>query len=169
MSFDETFSTTGRQPIFSGGARQFDAILLRIVDGGLAGCIFLVPLLLGGRQALGHLVLVALAVVVAAAWVIRQCIARQGIWRRSAAGLVLVAAVVLLVIQMAPLPATWLQQVSPHTSEMLPLWSTADGQAGASGLGQWTQVSLTPAATQTSLVLFLAGVSSLMIWRGNRG
>ena len=92
MAFDETFSGAGRQPIFSGGVHRFDAMLLKIVDGGLAGCIFLVPLLLGGRQALGQLVLVGLAVSVAAAWIIRQCIARQGIWRRSAAGLVLVAA-----------------------------------------------------------------------------
>ncbi len=156
MSFDETFSGAGRQPIFSGGVNQFDAILLKIVDGGLVGCIFLVPLLLGGRQALGHLALVVLAVVVAVAWMIRQCIVRQRIWRRSAAGLVLVAGIVLLVMQMVPLPAAWLEQISPHTSKMLPLWSAGDGQAGVSGLGQWAQVSLTPAATQTSLVLFLA-------------
>ena len=156
MTFDETFSGAGRKSIFSGGVNQLDTMLLKIVDGGLAGCIFLVPLLLGGRQALGHLVLVALAVVVAAAWIIRQYIARQGIWRRSAAGLLLAAAVILLVVQIVPLPAAYLERVSPHTSEILPLWSAVGGEAGASSLGRWSQISLTPVETETSLVLFLA-------------
>ena len=66
------------------------------------------------------------------------------------------AGVLLLVMQIVPLPASRLEQISPHTSEILPLWSAADGQAGVSGLGRWSQVSLTPAATKTSLVLFLA-------------
>ena len=156
MRFNETFSGTGRQPIFSGGVSQLDAMLLKIVDGGLAACIFLVPLLLGGRQALGHLVLVGLAVAVAAAWIIRQCIARQGIRRRSAAGLLLAAGVILLVVQMVPLPASYLASISPHTSEILPVWFSAGGDGGASTLGCWSQISLAPVETETSLVLFLA-------------
>jgi O-antigen ligase/tetratricopeptide (TPR) repeat protein len=156
MTFDETFPGAGRQPIFSGGVNQLDAMLLKIVDGGLAACIFLVPLLLGGRQALGQLVLVALAVLVAAAWTIRQCIARQGIWRRSAASLILAAGVLLLVVQMVPLPASYLERISPHLSEILPLWSAAGSDAPVSSLGQWSQISLTPVETETSLVLFLA-------------
>jgi len=156
MTFDETFSGAGRQPIFSDGVNKLDVMLLKIVDGGLAACIFLVPLLLGGRQALGQLVLVGLAVVIAAAWIVRQCIARHGVWRRSAANLVLLAGVLLLVVQMVPLPAPLLARISPHTSEILPLWSAADGEAGASSLGQWSRISLTPVETETSLVLFLA-------------
>ena len=80
MTFDETFPGAGRQPIFSGGVNRLDATLLKVVDGGLAACIFLVPFLLGGRQALGQLVLIGLAVLVTSAWMIRQSIARRGIW-----------------------------------------------------------------------------------------
>ena len=156
MIFDETLSGAGRQPIFSSDVNQLGAMLLKIVDGGLAGCIFLVPLLLGGRQALGQLVLVALAVIVASAWIIRQCIARQGIWRRSAAGLVLAAGALLIAMQMVPLPAPYLERISPHTAELLPLWSAAAADTGASNLGQWSQISLTPVETENSLVLFLA-------------
>jgi O-antigen ligase/tetratricopeptide (TPR) repeat protein len=156
MAFDETFSGAGRQPIFSGGVKQFDAMLLKIVDGGLAGCIFLVPLLLGGRQALGQLVLVGLAVVVALAWAARQCLARQGIRRRSAGCLLLAAGAALLVLQIAPLPVSLLERISPHTAEILPLWSATGGEAGGPSLGQWSRVSLAPAETEISLVLFLA-------------
>jgi hypothetical protein len=46
--------------------------LLRIVDLGLAGSIFLVPMLLGGRHAVGRLMLVALSLAVALAWSARQ-------------------------------------------------------------------------------------------------
>ena len=43
-----------------------DEFLLQIVDACLAGVIFLVPMLMGGRHAIGHAVLTLLAV--AAAW-----------------------------------------------------------------------------------------------------
>ena len=39
---------------------QLDFLLVECVDAGLAGVIFIVPLILGGRIALGQLVLVAL-------------------------------------------------------------------------------------------------------------
>ncbi len=47
------------------GSASADEMLLKVVDGSLAGCIFLVPFLMGGRQALGQLVLVLLAAVAA--------------------------------------------------------------------------------------------------------
>ena len=48
------------------------ALLLEGVDLGLAAAIFVVPLVLGGRLALGHLVLVVLALWVALCWCLRQ-------------------------------------------------------------------------------------------------
>ena len=54
-----------------------DRFLLRVVDGGLAGTIFVVPLLMGGRHAIGQLVLTILAVAAAWAWAARQCSARR--------------------------------------------------------------------------------------------
>lgn len=131
-----------------------EQLLLKIVDGGLAGCIFVVPLLMGGRQALGQLALVSLAVVVALAWMLRQCLRRESSWRNSSAELLLLAGVVLLVLQMAPLAPSMLAWLAPHTDEILPLW-TGPGNSEVS-LGTWPCISMTPGMTLAALAVFLA-------------
>jgi len=129
-----------------------DRFLLKLVDGALAGCIFVVPLLMGGRQALGQLVLVSLAVIAALAWTVRQCLQRESQWRHTPAMFLLLAGVALLVVQLVPLPQPILQWVAPHTARILPMWN-ADSSLS---LGTWTCLSLTPAATRGALALFLA-------------
>ena len=62
----------------SRGNAALDALLLSVVDAALAGCILLVPFVLGGRHAVGQLVLVSLAVAAAAAWTTRQCLRPRG-------------------------------------------------------------------------------------------
>ncbi len=150
---DRSRKTTDR-PAGAGGDGRLAQRLVQLVDAGLAGCIFVVPMLMGGHQALGRLALAALAVAVALAWTFRQCLRAQGVWRRSPAEWVLLGGVVLLVVQVIPLPAPVLQHAAPNTSELLPLWNTtADAPAK---LGLWSQISLTPAATRAALVVFLA-------------
>ncbi len=132
-------------------------MLLKIVDGGLAGCIFLVPLLMGGRQALGQLALVTLAVAAALAWILRQCLRREVHWRRCSAELLLVAGVVLLLVQLTPLSEAALARLTPQSENILPLWSSQADRVGEKcGLGNWSYVSLTPGATRAALSLFLA-------------
>jgi O-antigen ligase len=133
---------------------RFDALLLRIVDGGLAGCIFVVPLLMGGRHALGQFVLVALATTVAVAWTVRQCRRAEATWRLTTAVLIPAAAVVLVIGQLVPLSRAWLGRLASHTVAILPLWSPEADPA--TRLGLWRQISLTPAVTQDALVLLLA-------------
>ena len=48
--------------------------MLKIVDGGMAGVIFIVPWIMGGRDAIGQLILAILAVLTALAWFVRQAI-----------------------------------------------------------------------------------------------
>jgi len=132
-------------------AEQF---LLKIVDGGLAGCIFIVPLLMGGRQALGQLVLVSLAVVVGLAWTLHQCLRARPSWRRSPATLLLLAGIALVALQLAPLPQTMLTWLAPHTAKILPLWTATDETS--TSLGAWSCISMTPAATRAALTLLLA-------------
>ena len=129
-------------------------LLLQIVDGGLAGCIFIVPMIMGGRQALGRLTLAALSVAACLAWALRQSLRKEWTWRRSSAEWLILAGVVLLIVQTVSLPPTLLERLAPHVSEILPLWSP-DGDSSAK-LGVWSQVSLTPAATRAALVIFLA-------------
>ncbi len=133
---------------------MLDQRLLKTVDVGLAGCIFVVPLLMGGRAALGQLALITIAVIIAVAWAARQALRRESTWRCSGVEWLLAAGVVLLVLQIVPLPQQILAQAAPKTAELLPLWNT---QADPSVvLGTWSCISLTPGGTLAALPLFIA-------------
>jgi O-antigen ligase/tetratricopeptide (TPR) repeat protein len=135
-------------------SRALDVLLLRIVDGGLAGSIFLVPLVMGGREALGQLLLVTLAVAAALAWAARGCSGGRLTWRPTRTAALLVAGAALVAFQIVPLPESWLRQLAPHTAEILPLWHGHDQPAAP--WGPWRTISLTPAATRDGLAIFLS-------------
>ncbi|NLX96895.1 MAG: hypothetical protein GXY83_12025 [Rhodopirellula sp.] len=128
--------------------------LLRIVDGGLAACIFLLPLIMGGRQALGVLTLSILALGIGLAWVVRQYTRGAAVWRRCSLEWVFLAAIAVLLLQMVPLPEPILQHLAPHTGEILPLWSP-QADAGVR-LGTWNCVSLAPTETRAGLMTLVA-------------
>ncbi len=130
--------------------------LLRAVDAGLMAVIFVVPLILGGRIALGQLALVALAVWVAVCWCLRQCLASEAAWVRSPTEPLLFAALALVGLQLVELPPAVLDLLSSNVYERLPLWAP-DSDASAT-LGLWTTLSLTPAATRDALIVLLAFV-----------
>lgn len=154
MKTAERAPGSGDRTAAPGETDRLARLLVQIVDLGLAGCIFVVPMLLGGRHALGRLVLVGLAVAVALAWCVRQCLRAEGVWRRSPAAWLLLGGAIVLAAQLAPLPSPVMDRLAPHTSEILPLWSQR-GDSPAR-LGVWSQVSLTPAATRAALVTFAA-------------
>ena len=89
MPRDTSRGHRGRPPGQHAGehslGRQIDAALLGSVDAGLAAVLFAVPLILGGRIALGQLVLVGLTFWIAVCWCIRQCLFPRATWIRSAA------------------------------------------------------------------------------------
>ena len=136
-----------------------ERMLLKVVDGGLAGCIFVVPLLMGGRQALGQLAMVSLAVTVALAWTLVLGVRREAFWRFSSAEILLaeillVGGIALLLLQITPLPQPMLRWITPQLAERLPLW-TAQGDSPAA-MGAWSCLSMTPAVTRAGLTLFSA-------------
>jgi O-antigen ligase/tetratricopeptide (TPR) repeat protein len=133
--------------------QSLDSCLLQIVDGGLAGVIFLVPLLMGGRHALGQLVLTALSVTVAVAWASRQSLRKDAAWRPTWATPLIFAGLAIVGLQLIPLPPWLLAMLSPHTSDILPAWG--EGAATAALLGHWTCLSFTPSETLAGLVIFL--------------
>lgn len=127
---------------------------LRAVDGGLAAAIFLLPMVMGGRQALGALVLSLLAVGVSCAWLAHGLRSRRATWRWSWLEGVFAAAVLLLVLQIVPLPTALLAWLAPHTAQVLPLWSST--AAAPTTLGSWSCVSFTPGETREGLLTLLS-------------
>ena len=138
-----------------------ERLLLAAVDACLAVLVFGVPLLLGGRIALGQMVLVAAAVTAAVCWMLRQALAKEAAWTRSPVDWLVAAALVVIGVQLVPLPEAVLATLSPKTPEILPLWTSQGETAGA--LGPWTTLSLAPSATRACFVLVLAfGLAALV-------
>ncbi len=133
---------------------QLDRLLLWAVDACLAATVFIVPLLMGGRVALGRLALVILAMGAAGCWCLRQCIAHRAAWIWSSAEVLLLAALALVGFQLVPLPPSVLSALSPRLYQVLPLWSPQCEPAGA--LGVWNTLSLTPTAGREGGVLLMA-------------
>ncbi|MCR4411150.1 MAG: O-antigen ligase family protein, partial [Thermoguttaceae bacterium] len=135
-------------------APWLDAALLRAVDFALAGAVFLVPAILGGRIALGELVLVGLASGAAATWCLRQALRREAGWYSCGIEWVLLAAVGLAGLQLVPFPPAVLRALSPLVAQRLPLWSGGETNAGV--LGTWSTVSLDPVTTRQGVLLLAA-------------
>ncbi len=137
-------------------APRLEAILTYLVDAGLAAAVFAVPLMLGGRLAVGQLVLVAAALFSALCWCAKAVLAGRTGWIRSGAEPILVAALVWVGIGLLPLGPGLLRALSGGVYERLPLWTpSADGSAT---LGVWSTLSLNPASTQAGLVVLAAFV-----------
>ena len=145
-----TYAAENARPAIA-SARSAD-VWLQIVDAALAGVIFLVPLLMGGRHPLGQLTLVVLAATMSVAWAARMWRLGDARWRPTGAALLLAAGGALVLLQAAPLPPAALKWLAPQNAALLPLWNSAD----TAGLGQWQSISLTPAETLAGLTLFVA-------------
>ena len=138
------------QPGWEGTGR----LLLRLVDAGLLGVIFLAPLFMGGRGEIGRLVYISLVCGTAVCWLGRQCLLVTPRWRWSGVEWILLAGVALVILQLVPLPPNLLRTLSPHVPGLLPLWTTQ--AAPETQLGVWNELSLAPQATRGGLITFLA-------------
>ncbi len=128
--------------------------LLRAVDGGLGLCILGVPWLMGARHPWGQLVLVLGATLTAAAWMLHQSLNERPGWRHSPAQVFLALGILLLLLQVVPLPPAWIDMVSPRLASLLPLWHSGPQQSAV--LGSWSTLSLAPWETRGALALLLA-------------
>jgi tetratricopeptide (TPR) repeat protein len=131
-----------------------ESLLLRIVDFGLIGVICVAPFFFGGRHDMGRLVLISLIAVTASAWFLRQAKLGAAAWPHTAAYVILLLAAGMLVLQIVPLPAEWLDRLSPGLAQLLPLWSPG-GNDGAD-IGTWRTLSLQPHETTKSLAMLIS-------------
>ncbi len=137
------------------------AFWLLLVDAGIAAIIFLGPLFMGGRHPLGYMIYASVAFATLLAWTIRQATLKNSGWVSTAADWVLLAALSLVVVQLLPLPQSWLLSVSPMLAKYLPLWF--DNGTHVAHLGDWSTVSLIPAATRSGLVMFLSYAAFFLV------
>ena len=133
--------------------------LLKIVDVGIVCLLFLVPFVMGGRQALGQLLLVAGSCTVALAWIVHLWRSPQRAWIGSPCQVLLVLAVALVVVQQMALPTTWIQMISPESYRLLPTWAPGAEQS----LGNWSYLSLAPSETRDGLAILLAYVLVFLV------
>ncbi|HVT27915.1 MAG TPA: hypothetical protein VHE81_07855, partial [Lacipirellulaceae bacterium] len=129
-------------------------LLLRIVDAGLCGVMFVAPYFFGGRHDMGRLLLVAIIAVTAVAWFTRQAMQPAARWPRTIAYVLLLLIAALVAFQIMPLPPQWVARLSPRTGRLLPLWSGDGG--GLASFGAWQTLSLIPHETVKSLAMVLS-------------
>ena len=131
---------------------SFDELLLRCVDVGFGGLIFLIPFLMGGREAPGQFALVFLSCWTAVCWGLLQMRQRVSGWTLSMAEPLLLAGVALVVLQVVRLPTDTLHKLSPRIASLLPAW-----QAGGP-FPEWNQISFMPAETLDGLMVLISYV-----------
>ncbi|MEX0724992.1 MAG: O-antigen ligase family protein [Planctomycetaceae bacterium] len=141
-------SLTDGVPLIASG------LTVKLVDLGFIGLICVLPFIMGGRQALGQLVLVGLAGYLGVAWCLAQFLQPQTDFIRSRAYLFFSLAVGVTALQLVTFPPSVLHQISPHLAEALPLWSP--GSETPIQLGTWSQISLTPHETLQGLIVLAA-------------
>jgi O-antigen ligase/tetratricopeptide (TPR) repeat protein len=136
------------------GWESASRLLLKLVDAGLLSVIFVAPLFMGGRGDVGRLVYITLVCGTAVCWLGRQCLLAAARWRWSGLEWILLAGVLLVVLQLAPLPPDVLRTLSPQISGVLPLWSSQ--AAAETQLGVWNELTLSPQATRGGLITLIA-------------
>uniref|UniRef100_A0A7C4QU34 O-antigen ligase-related domain-containing protein n=1 Tax=Schlesneria paludicola TaxID=360056 RepID=A0A7C4QU34_9PLAN len=127
--------------------------LVTATDLGLLAALWLVPLCLGGRLAVGQGVLVAAAVWSAGCWGLYQVGAEEGRWIWTRSEWLWLAALALVGLQLVSLPPAWLHWLSPAHAEYLVEWQNPAGGL----LGKhWSTLSLAPSETRSALATFVA-------------
>ena len=123
-------------------------------DCALIGIIFVMPLVMGGRHPLGHLIYVALVTLLTICSFCEATSDRNARWQKSRIEWILFLGLFAIVLQIIRLPRNILTAISPGQSDLLP--SLSSEWAHSLGLTSWTQISLTPHATWLGLGMFVA-------------
>ena len=137
-------------------------------DLSILAILFLAPLIMGGRSAVGKLVYLVLVGVLTVAWLVRQSLTENARYRPTGIGWILGAAIALVVFQIVPLPTSFVQFLSPFQSQLLTTWTET---ATPVSFGSWNQLSLAPISTREGIntlvvhvTLFLVAVQWLRDW-----
>jgi tetratricopeptide (TPR) repeat protein len=136
-------------------------LLDNMIDACVAAIVLIAPFFMGGRGPVGQFVFVLLSSLLAVLWFGRQALAGGTLWLRSGAEWLLVLGLLLILLQLAPLPQSLLVKFSPAIKDLLPLW--INGNSSSISLGQWSTLSLAPEATRGGLTIYLAYVILFLV------
>ena len=132
---------------------SLERLLTHLIDLGIAATFFVVPLFLAGLHAIGRLAFVTSVSMAAIAWSIRNLLSTAKRPARSGIEWIILAAALLLLIQLSFLPSNTLRVIAPNQATLLPIWSATEGTGKE--FDTWNQLSLYPASTRYGASLFL--------------
>ena len=130
--------------------------LQRFSDAGIAVCVLAVPLTMAGIREYGIALFMLCSFVIGITWAAQQLLSPTSNTPIAAAAAIASLSIGLVWLQIQPLSAQLLADLSPFNSKYLTLEAETQGQLLESG--GWNQISMTPEATRSGLVLLIAYV-----------
>ncbi|MBL8815796.1 MAG: O-antigen ligase family protein [Planctomyces sp.] len=144
------FSASGRSKTQSFDERprpryHFETIGLLVTDVILCFLLLIFPFIMGGREALGHQILISLAFALGAAWCFHK-VQTGGNFALLSLEPLVIAGLMLVMFQTMPLNAGLLDKLSSEYSRLLNGWSASQitGSTSSSQTSVWNTASLTP-------------------------
>ena len=132
------------------------AFCLQVVDTCLVGIVLVAPIFLGGRNPWGRFVFIVIACLAGVTWFTRQAMLKRAAWTRTWAHLIGLAALLIVILQLVPLPADVIAQLAPRARSLLPLWTVES--VDSAQFGDWPTLSFTPSSTKIALATLIAYV-----------
>ncbi len=126
----------------------------RVVDACLVVSVLVAPLWFGGRHDLGRFLYATVCATAACAWTLRCLSKNQTTLRRTPVHWLMLLAVLMVAVQLIPLPERCLSWLSPELSQLAPTWCSSSGFPCL--LGQWSTVSVTPGSTGVGLAVLIS-------------
>lgn len=131
---------------------RLSRVLLLAVDLIIAAFVFVLPFIMGGREAWGHWFLISGALSLGVAWAIYATVTGSRYFV-SWLELSLLAGLGIAFFQLQPQTADTMSKYSAEYSRLLPVWSQTQPSNTAE---HWSTLSFTPVETQHAIWVFLA-------------
>ena len=128
--------------------------LVMATDCCLWSTIVAVAIGFGGRMANGQLALVLGASITALCWLLHQLTSASPRYNWTGSEWLWLGGISVGLAQLIPLPAQYLDQISPNWKELLPLWR--DARFTSLLMIPWSQLSLAPWETASGLATFVS-------------
>ncbi|MFY9255132.1 MAG: O-antigen ligase family protein [Fuerstiella sp.] len=145
------------------GSGSLSKVLLKLVDCLIAALVFVLPFIMGGREAWGHWFLISTALLLGVAWAIYAAVSGAR-YSFSFLEVFFLAGLAVVWFQIQLQSVDVLQQFSTEYTRLLPAWSAT--QPGQPADSHWLTLSLTPNETRHALWMFVAyGVIGLVLFQ----